>query len=62
MKNRKFPSKNSSDSFGLGVLKLNMKMIAVHDIEALKRYFENRKDVAFAFLFGSQARGTATKL
>lgn len=37
-------------------------MIAVHDIEALKRYFENRKDVAFAFLFGSHARGTATKL
>jgi len=37
-------------------------MIAVHDIEALKRYFENCKDVAFAFLFGSQARGTATKL
>jgi len=37
-------------------------MIAVHDIEALKRYFESRKDVAFAFLFGSQARGTATKL
>jgi len=37
-------------------------MIAVHDIEALKRYFESRKDVAFAFLFGSHARGTATKL
>jgi len=37
-------------------------MIAVHDIEALKRYFENCKDVAFAFLFGSHARGTATKL
>lgn len=32
------------------------------DIEALKHYFENRKDIAFAFLFGSQARGTATKL
>lgn len=37
-------------------------MIAIHDREALKRYFENCKDVAFAFLFGSQARGTATKL
>ena len=37
-------------------------MIAVHDMDALKRYFENRKDVAFAFLFGSHARGTATKL
>lgn len=32
------------------------------DIEALKDYFENRKGVAFAFLFGSHARGTATKL
>lgn len=32
------------------------------NIEVLKKYFENRKDVAFAFLFGSQARGTATKL
>lgn len=39
-----------------------MKIIAVHDMEALKRYFESRRDVAFAFLFGSQARGTATKL
>ncbi len=37
-------------------------MIAVHDRDALKRYFGNHKDVAFAFLFGSQARGTATKL
>ena len=37
-------------------------MIAVHDIEALKHYFENRNDVAFAFLFGSHARGTATRL
>ncbi len=32
------------------------------DIENLKSYFENRKDIAFAFLFGSQARGRATKL
>jgi predicted nucleotidyltransferase len=32
------------------------------NIEALKHYFENRKDIAFAFLFGSHARGTATKL
>ncbi len=32
------------------------------DIEALKHYFETRKDIAFAFLFGSQAHGTATKL
>ena len=40
----------------------NTRIIAVHDIEALKRYFENRNDVAFAFLFGSHARGTATKL
>ncbi|OQZ00938.1 MAG: hypothetical protein B6D35_04955 [Candidatus Brocadia sp. UTAMX2] len=40
-----------------------MKMIVVRDIEALKRHFESRKGVAFAFLFGSQARGgAATKL
>lgn len=32
------------------------------DIEALKKYFENREGIAFAFLFGSQARGSATKL
>lgn len=32
------------------------------DIEALKHYFEDRKDIAFAFLFGSEARGTATRL
>lgn len=37
-------------------------MFADFDIEALKVYFENRKDVAFAFLFGSQARRSATKL
>src|SRR3990172_6358447 len=37
-------------------------MITNSNIEALKHYFESRKDVAFAFLFGSQARGTATKL
>ncbi len=30
-------------------------------IEKLKEYFENRKEVAFAFLYGSQAKGTATK-
>jgi predicted nucleotidyltransferase len=32
------------------------------NIEALKQYFENRKDIAFAFLFGSHVRGTATKI
>ena len=32
------------------------------DIERLKIYFSGRKDIAFAFLFGSQARGNATKL
>lgn len=37
-------------------------MFADFDIEALRVYFENRKDVAFAFLFGSQARRSATKL
>jgi len=37
-------------------------MITDSDINALKNYFENRKDIAFAFLFGSQAKGTAKKL
>ena len=37
-------------------------MITDKNKEALKEYFKTRKDVAFAFLFGSQARGTATKL
>jgi predicted nucleotidyltransferase len=37
-------------------------MFADFDIETLKVYFENRKDVAFAFLFGSQARRSAKKL
>lgn len=37
-------------------------MITDSGINALKNYFENCEDVAFAFLFGSQARGTATKL
>jgi hypothetical protein len=31
-------------------------MITDSDIKALKHYFEKGKDVAFAFLFGSQAR------
>ena len=35
---------------------------ATMDIETLKGYFATRKDIAFAFLFGSHARGTATKL
>jgi len=37
-------------------------MINDLDIKTLRNYFESRKDVAFAFLFGSQARGTATRL
>ena len=32
------------------------------NIEALKNYFKNRNDVAFAFLYGSQAKGNATQL
>ena len=39
-----------------------MELLENMNIEPLKNYFENRKDVAFAFLFGSHARGTATKL
>lgn len=37
-------------------------MITDSNIKALKTYFENRKDIAFAFLFGSQAKRSATKL
>ncbi len=37
-------------------------MITDSDIKALKNYFENCKDSAFAFLFGSQAKRRATKL
>jgi len=32
-------------------------MITDSDISALKGYFKNRKDVAFAFLFSLQAKG-----
>jgi predicted nucleotidyltransferase len=32
------------------------------DLEALKNYFQKRKDIAFAFLYGSQAKGNATPL
>ena len=39
-----------------------MQKLTDHDIEALKGYFKTSKDIAFAFLFGSQAKGTATKL
>jgi uncharacterized protein len=31
-------------------------------IEGLKQYFDQRKDIAFAFLYGSQANGNATRL
>src|SRR4030042_2563529 len=31
------------------------------DVEGLRRYFGARKEVAFAFLYGSHAKGTATK-
>jgi predicted nucleotidyltransferase len=31
-------------------------------VEKLKRYFSKRQEVAFSFLFGSQARGSASKL
>lgn len=32
------------------------------DIALLKGYFAGHKEIAFAFLFGSQAKGTATRL
>ena len=31
------------------------------DLDGLRRYFTTRQEVAFAFLYGSHARGTATK-
>lgn len=31
-------------------------------IEKLKEYFSQREDIAFAFLYGSQAKGSANKL
>jgi len=31
------------------------------DLEGLRRYFATRQEVAFAFLYGSHAKGTATK-
>ena len=31
------------------------------DFEGLRRYFATRQEVAFAFLYGSHAKGTATK-
>lgn len=34
-------------------------MLTDSDIKALRQYFENRKDIAFAFLFGSRAKGIA---
>jgi len=34
----------------------------IQQIEKSKRYFDKRKEIAFAFLFGSQAIGNATKL
>ena len=37
-------------------------VITDSEIETIKHYLERRTDVAFAFLFGSQARGTAHKL
>ncbi len=37
-------------------------MISDEQIKSLKHYFQNRSDIAFAFLFGSQARRTATEL
>ncbi|HEX9972898.1 MAG TPA: nucleotidyltransferase domain-containing protein [bacterium] len=37
-------------------------MITNTEKDALKQYFENRNDIAFAFLYGSQAHGYATRL
>jgi predicted nucleotidyltransferase len=32
------------------------------DVEAMKNYFANKDDVAFAFLYGSHAKGNSTQL
>ncbi len=37
-------------------------MIEEKNLELLREYFRNRKDIAFAFLFGSQAKGTTHNL
>ncbi|MBI5408439.1 MAG: nucleotidyltransferase domain-containing protein [Nitrospirae bacterium] len=37
-------------------------MIDDSDTDKLKNYFQAHQDIAFAFLFGSQATGKATKL
>lgn len=37
-------------------------MITDSDMKTLRTYFEKGKEIAFAFLFGSQAKGTATGL
>lgn len=37
-------------------------MLNDSDIKCLKEYFSNRCNIAFAFLFGSRAKGNATKL
>lgn len=36
--------------------------LVVTMVETLKRYFAKREDIAFAFLYGSYAKGNATKL
>lgn len=43
-------------------MQFNFLKIVSMDINILKDYFENRENVAFAYLFGSQAQGRATKL
>lgn len=39
-----------------------MLKIETHLINEIKKYLENREDVAFAFLYGSYSKGKATKL
>lgn len=42
---------------------MSMPSKAIDDtVSLLKKYFQRRTDIAFAFLFGSYARGAATKL
>lgn len=37
-------------------------VITDKEIDTLERYFKDRNDIAFAFLYGSQAHGYATRL
>jgi len=45
-----------------GLIVKNNMQVENNQLERLKEYFKSRDDVAFAFLYGSQAKGNATRL